>query len=381
MKINFDIEKFADDNRKELCQQISQEWEKLDYFLFKNKDKKFKMVQFRVRKVKTKSGTISFNRRIYKYYNNKLKKWIYVSLLDNELKVKKSKRFYNDIYNHTINFLGDGKRYRDIKDTIPNTNISLMTISRWFKNINLNFHNHQEKIKVNDNETIYINIDDCFMNFNRKKKVTYKFRIISFNTGIDKSYTKKPKLLNKRMAILINQTGYLDKEKYVDFIWNKLKEFYDFENAKIVIGGDGALWIKNVAKWFGANYVLDRWHALKLLWYEFKPNQGRRVWKISKPNFIKYQKAKNYFLDGNYQQLINFLIETKVAKTTLAIFKTNKDGILNQNKKWNIGVSVESDVFHFVKSLKGNGSKIYNSQTYINMVNFKIAKYNNQTRI
>jgi len=56
------------------------------------------------------------------------------------------------------------------------------------------------------------------MNFNRKNKTTYKFRIISFNTGIDRSYPKKPKLLNKRMAVLINQTGYLDKEKYIDFI-------------------------------------------------------------------------------------------------------------------------------------------------------------------
>lgn len=376
----FDIEKFCHEKNKEICQQIGREWEKLDYSLFKRKDKKYKVVHFKIRKLQTKSGLVCFKRRIYRYYNITNKKWLYISLLDRELEIRKQKRLYNDVYNHIINFLGDGKRYRDIKDTIPNTNISVTTISKIFQNANLKDQN-QPKIKVNDNETIYINLDDCFLNFNKKNKATYKFRMVSFNTGLNTSYKKKPFLKNKRIAAVINQTGILDNEKYVDFIWNKLKQFYEFDNPKIVVGGDGAIWIRNVAKWFGAKYVFDRWHALKLLWAEFRPNQGKRKLKLVRDNFINFTEAKKYFLTGNYQQLIEFLQTKKVAKATLTIFKNNKEGVINQNQDWNIGVSAESDVFHFVKSLKGNGSKMYNSKTYINMVNFKIAKFNNQIRI
>lgn len=72
-----------------------------------------------------------------------------------------------------------------------------------------------------------------------------------------------------------------------------------------------------------------------------------------------------------------FLKNTNISKVTLAIFQRNKEGIINQNKNWNIGVSSESDICHFIKSLKGNGLKIYNDKTYINMVNYKIAKFNN----
>lgn len=306
---------------------------------------------------------------------------MYTALLDKELHIKKYKRIYKDVYDHVINFLGDGKRYRDIKDTLPQTNISLMTISRIFQNHHLKYQ-IINKINVSDNETIYINLDDCFMNFNKKNKTTYKFRMISFNTGLNKTYEKKPTLVNKRIAVIINKIGVKDiEEKYVDFIWEKLNQYYNFENAKIVIGGDGALWIKNIAKWFGANYVLDRWHALKLLWAEYKPNVGKRKLKLVRDNYLNYIQAKEYFLNGNYDQLINFLEKTDATKATLSIFKANKDGIINQNKNWNIGVSAESDVFHFVKSLKGHGSKMYNHKTYSNMVNYKIAKFNNMIAI
>lgn len=374
--MTFNINNFCTEKEKEICNDIAKKWEELDFLLFQRKDKKYQVVKFKTRKIQTKFGLISFKRRIYKYYNIELKKWLYVALLDEELNIKKYKRFYYDVYQHIINFLGDGKRYRDIKDTIPRTNISLMTISRFFQNYS--FKNEQiEKIKVNDHETIYINLDDCFMNLNKLQKTSYKFRMVSFNTGVNRQYAKKPYLINKRVAVLINKTGFRDsQETYVDFIWKKLNQFYQFENAKLVIGGDGARWIRNASKWFGANYVLDRFHALKLLWNEYRPNnQGRRL-TLNPERFNKYQIAKTYFTNGNYEQLINFLKTTNVSKAVITLFRTNKEGIISQNKSWNIGVSAESDVFHFVKSLKGNGSKMYSEKTYINMVNYKIAKYN-----
>lgn len=374
--MSFNINDFYAEKEQAICNDIVKKWEELDDFLFQNKEQKYKVVNFKKRNIKTKFGLISFKRRIYKYYNIELKKWLYISLLDQELKIKKYKRFYHDVYHHIINFLGDGKRYRDIKDTIPKTNISLMTISRFFQNYH--FKNEKiERIKVNDHETIYINLDDCFMNFNKLHKTTYKFRIVSFNTGINKQNKKKPFLINKRMAILINKTGLRDsEEKYVDFIWAKLKQFYQFENAKIVIGGDGARWIRNVSKWFGASYVLDRFHALKLLWSEYRPNNQERRLTLNPEKFNKYQIAKSHFANGEYQQLINFLKITNVSKAVISLFRSNKEGIISQNKSWNIGVSAESDVFHFVKSLKGNGSKMYSEKTYINMVNYRIAKFN-----
>lgn len=59
----------------------------------------------------------------------------------------------------------------------------------------------------------------------------------------------------------------------------------------------------------------------------------------------------------NYEEFIKFLKTNNVFKTTISLFRSNKDSIINQNKSWNISVSAEFDIFHFVKSLKVNGSK------------------------
>lgn len=98
---------------------------------------------------------------------------------------------------------------------------------------------------------------------------------------------------------------------------------------------------------------------------------------LNKEKYNNYKIAKNYFINGQYDELIEFLIKTKVNKENLQIFKRNKEGIINQNAKWNIGCSAESDIFHLVKS-QTKGAKTYNYKTLNNMLNARANYFNNR---
>ncbi|WP_174480737.1 hypothetical protein [Spiroplasma endosymbiont of Danaus chrysippus] len=93
----------------------------------------------------------------------------------------------------------------------------------------------------------------------------------------------------------------------------------------------------------------------------------KRKNKVNPENLKNFLKAWKYFCNGQYDELIAFLIETKVNKDTLKIFVNNKEGIINQPAIWNIGCSAESDIQHLVKS-QTKGAKIYAYPTLINML-------------
>ncbi|WP_342276371.1 hypothetical protein [Spiroplasma endosymbiont of Nebria brevicollis] len=123
-----------------------------------------------------------------------------------------------------------------------------------------------------------------------------------------------------------------------------------------------------MAKLLGGYYILDKFHAFSYLWKSFVGKRGK---KKESTDWNKYIDTSINFANGNYNQFINIL-ENNVDKKTFNYFKNNNQGIVNQNKDWNIGCSAESDVYHFLKSCT-NGAKIYNYQTLNNML---IAKAN-----
>ncbi|WP_339047625.1 hypothetical protein [Spiroplasma endosymbiont of Colias croceus] len=199
-----------------------------------------------------------------------------------------------------------------------------------------------------------------------------KIRSISYNTGKKQISKNRNKLLNKKYNFMFNykfdtKEDYYKDNPTVDSTWKGLINYYDFYNPKFVVCGDGATWIRTLAKYLGAYYVFDKYHGLKYLWTAYKPNSGKRKLIINKEKYNNYKIAKDYFCNGNYDELIKFLIKTKVNKETLRIFKNNKEGIINQTASWNIGCSAESDVFHLVKS-QTKGAKIYNYKTLNNML-------------
>ncbi len=83
-----------------------------------------------------------------------------------ELVLKKYQRNKQNLINKITSFLGDGKRYKDILDTVGNANLSEIKISNIFKNADLEetdyiSNKNNNKIKI-PNNVLYIQFDGAF---------------------------------------------------------------------------------------------------------------------------------------------------------------------------------------------------------------------------
>lgn len=380
--MSFNYVNFKELNNKYLLNKLKIKYINYDNNYFKNYHNKkyFKVSKIRNRTVLTEYGLLTYPRRIYKdKYNGN----IFVPT-DIYFGIKPYSRIINEIKNIIINKIDQKKSYKNIQDEF-NIYISKTTISNIFKNIKIKEILPPEKIKIKNNEFIYINVDDCFVsvwNKNNKKELQ-KIRSISYNTGRKIISKNRYKLINKKYNFMFNykfdpkEDYYIDNPT-VDSTWKGLIKYYDFNNPKFVVAGDGASWIRTLAKYLGAYYVFDKYHALNYLWKAYKPNIGNsRKIILNKEKYNNYKIAKNYFINGQYNKIIEFLIKTKVNKETLSIFKNNKQGIINQSANWNIGCSAESDIFHLIKS-QTKGAKTYNYKTLNNMLIAKANYFNNR---
>lgn len=340
-----------------------------DEYFFQNRDKdRYKVAKKCNRSIIFEFGKMIFNQRVYW---DKLKKKYYYPVYE-EFNIEKRAKIISWLKEEIISYIGRKKHYQDIQDILKFTYVSKVTISKIHKNAKVQEKLPEQKFKVKNSEFIYINADDCYVpvwNKNHKREMQ-KIRSISYNTGKKQIGKNRNKLSNK-IYTFMGDYKYSPKEDYlqanptVDFTWNGLKKYFEFENSKLVVSGDGATWIYNLAKYLGAYYVLDKYHAFYYLWTAYKPDKRKN--KVNPENLKNFLKAWKYFCNGQYDELIAFLIETKVNKETLRIFENNKEGIINQPASWNIGCSAESDIQHLVKS-QTKGAKIYAYPTLINML-------------
>ncbi|WP_339047599.1 hypothetical protein [Spiroplasma endosymbiont of Colias croceus] len=111
---------------------VKNQWEKRDWRILKERDRKYIPVKIKTRTRNTINGLVIYNCRDYKYYDEQLKKWVRVCLLDEELELPKYKRTCQDIKNNVIEHFADGKRYIDILHTMKQTKFSTTSISRLF---------------------------------------------------------------------------------------------------------------------------------------------------------------------------------------------------------------------------------------------------------
>ncbi len=163
--------------------------------------------------------------------------------------------------------------------------------------------------------------------------------------------------------MIFKPSNNITQDKVYNFIYEiginhydiKINHFTDiyWQNNNLVIGGDGALWIKAMAKWFGGKYVLDCFHGIRYLWKSFIKVKGK---KKSDTNWSNCFDRSFDLRNGNYNELIDIL-KPNVDEKTFNYFKNNEQGTINQGQDWNIGCHAESTVSHLVKSLKGYGAK------------------------
>ncbi|WP_338975143.1 UPF0236 family transposase-like protein [Spiroplasma endosymbiont of Tricholauxania praeusta] len=107
-------------------------------------------VDYQYRTRKTLYGMVTYKRRIYEYFDEELQKWIRVCLVDEILQLPKYKRIGEDIEDTIIENFADGKRYRDICAICKKAGISVSTVHRVFKNLEINEAN-PVKVKLEKN--------------------------------------------------------------------------------------------------------------------------------------------------------------------------------------------------------------------------------------
>lgn len=163
----------------------------------------YKVVSKIPKTIRTEDGDIPLKRRRYVKYDEEKNEYINRYPLDEELGLKKYQRNEQNLINKITSFMGDGKRYKDILDTVENANISERTISNIFKNADLEetdyiSNKNNNKIKI-PNNVLYIQIDGAFEPMREnKKKVENKIFLSTMHVGVDEKKINKNQKKNEK---------------------------------------------------------------------------------------------------------------------------------------------------------------------------------------
>lgn len=337
----------------------------------------------RKRTIITIFGNLTYARHRYRHWDKDRYKYVYLS--DLALGVEKYQRITNHLQVKILSLIAEGKRYRDILDCFPNVNFHCRTISNIIDRAKINSFTTSmldQTKKVAIDKCLYINVDDTFLTFREKKqKKKYRIRAVLFHTGYDwKKSTKNKKVLkNKRIYFfLLKQNSKMNTAEFMADVYSLAKDFYlNVDQAKVIIAGDGAPWIRECNKyWPGSIYILDKFHAIRKIRNVYSPNADNL-----KPT---YQLLKTLFSKGNYHKIMTIL-DKNPFKDPIKILRfndlksylqRNQDGIENQSYQDNLGCSIENAISHHLKWLLGYGSKAFSKRTYAKMLDIHMAKVN-----
>ncbi|WP_338955873.1 Mbov_0401 family ICE element transposase-like protein [Spiroplasma endosymbiont of Polydrusus cervinus] len=414
--INFDknfIKNYFNFLDKQSVEIIKQNLENYDEWILKNyktheslkEFKKYKVKEIKPKTLITMGGKIIFKRRKLYKINTETGKEEYIFLLDKLLEIEKWQRIDNSVKEKILSFIGKKKTYQDILDTMEYVKLCIKTVSNIMKNAKTNkeyyFNKTDKKIKIP--HTLYIQVDGTYLkmwNENKKGKEKIKKHSIfsTVHTGFDKtkSTKKRPVIANKLGVIeLDNIPEYIKKNSKLTNFVNKLliliTSYYDInDNIEIMVLGDGAPWIKNIAKliqeYFPKNkvhYTIDKFHLTsrfkKLYPYQSKNKQNKET----------YHKAVDYFFNAKYEELLECLenstsfikeVKMKFLKEIIRLIKNNEEGVRNQTLWNNIGCHIEGDISHYCKGVLVKKAT-YHGKTLKNKLNTSMINFKNKINL
>ncbi len=391
----------------EIIQKSLENYDELIFKNYKNDEslKEYKVKDKIERTVMILKGKITFKRRRYYKINPETGKEEYIFTLDKLLGIEKWQRVTNDVKGKILSFIGNKKTYQDILDTMEHVKICIKTISNIMKNakIDKEYYINKTDKKIKVPHTLYIQIDGTYLKmWNEKKtgkKKIKKHSIFStVYTGFDeaKSTKKRPVIKDKLGVIeLDNIPEYIKKNSKLTNFVNKLltliTSYYDInDNIEFMVLGDGAPWIKNIAKfiqeYFPKNkvhYTIDKFH-LTSIFKKLYPYQSK-----NKKNKETYHNAVDYFFNAKYKKLLeclensaSFIKETKIKflKETIKLIKNNEEGVRNQTLWNNIGCHIEGDISHYCKGILVKKAT-YNEKTLKNKLNASMMNFKNKINL
>ncbi|WP_368487141.1 Mbov_0401 family ICE element transposase-like protein [Spiroplasma sp. DGKH1] len=394
---------FIDFNRaaiEKYKEELVSKFQKIDEELFqyiRKANPTYKLKGYRKRKLISIFGEIQLNLHRYKYwdsekYNSKTKeygKWRYTVLFLQHIKLQKYQRLTHDLRLTILNMIGDGLRHKDILLAFPKDLLTTQTISNVIKRVKIADHIDNSEITKIDvtalvENKIHIALDDTFIKAFNKKKKKSKFRIRSLTTytGHDKdeSFYYRKILENKKSDYkMVKIAEGIKTVDYVDEILAHINKYYIINaDTKFIVGGDGAKWISEVANILGAEYVLDKFHAMRLI---------KKLLSIRTSEYHKnhFKNARELFSKGDVDRLLELINSFKgdplihkqdKIQQVYNYIKRNRKGIESYQYSWCLGVCAEGQISHNFKQTLGYGAKILNEEILRNMIDLRLAKLN-----
>lgn len=382
-----------DDELNEIVKAaLLKKYEQIEERIKKTKPKNTWVHQYVWRKIKTEFGLIRL--KIARYYVLKNNKKITFYFSEQLIFFRQNNNICEDLKRKIFEFSQLGMSYRNIQKAL-NSTISISTISKINQNFRLNNNlennektNYLSLVKAIKPKNIYLEIDDSYQKMREFRGVKkYRNRMIIIHLGYDK---------NKK---IIGKTVICESKKINDYHLNNygfktqieriIKQKYGLDITKkqinLVVIGDGARWIKSLAKLLNANYLLDLFHiklkAFKVFGFGKYQTKNKKLFAKYTNNGTSFYKKILSLIETNnalkaIKLLTDFMISAengllnKVKKKEIWEFikylRANLIGLNHFNKYWNIGSRTESFVSHLIKKNTTKKFGIFGQNTFFN---------------
>ncbi|MDC8917015.1 hypothetical protein PR256_01510 [Metamycoplasma hyosynoviae] len=354
----------------------------------KRKQENWKVKDFITRKVVLPTAITKVKiRRYFRYTNGKIE---YYNILQSLFNLK----FKNIVYDTEMLIKNDILNNSSCRMTAKKYNISKsmtqVIFARNFENIKYqdNFCNYKNCI---ENKNIYIAADDTFFKIKSNKNTYKKIKARIFNFFTLNS-NKKPENKN-HLIFLIEENKMCKKDDYLSKINNVLENYYN-SNNNIIFTGDGAAWIKQLAKKLDANYILCKYHLNAKYNTIFNNSIAtKRALKEIKDTIsvdLK-QLIKKSLMEENYHFIVDFAISNwnaispffdenkqKLLWEFINYIKNNLEGLaISKNDPMYYGNICESYVSHLIKSQIKRPFSVWNIKQVIQKIINPIRNNNN----
>ena len=308
----------------------------------------------------TKNGKIKIPVTRYKLkFNNKV---IHFDLQINLLKSKNQeiKDLILELFNHGMNqcqitrFLNNALDQSTICKIINKRAKHIVATQEFL--IQKNISNSQiEKIKF-----LYLEVDDTYSKIRKNKTSIVKVRNRMI---VAHAYDHMHKL---RKFILLETKDLNDPnlkiEQLANLIQNKIKSLFEYE--KLIVIGDGACWIRKLAKLLNGKFSLDHFHwqsmLFKTLGYSKSNTRNKKLFAFLKLKYggkTLYKYLSSLILTNQLDLVfkeLEWLIKQEFINQSKKIeiinlikyLKNNEKGLNNFDQLWYIGSRTE----HFVQN-------------------------------
>ncbi|VEU74273.1 Uncharacterised protein [Mycoplasmopsis citelli] len=318
--------------------------------------------QIKTRIIKTSVGILHLKRY---FYIDKKGKYHYYQ--NPNFDIPYNKNIDDTVIQKTINLKKEGNSNRAICQSEFNNMISLQTVTNITKS-------QQQIQKINFkcssslNETLYLEVDDTFLNLrnNHNKVSKNRARVLVLHKGKDKNN----KIIDKTTVVkidLVNSNNSINKE-FINAIKKVIFTHYANNYKQIVMYGDGAPFMRRLAKALNAEYILDWFHVVRKLFilcgFDKYNTENKRLFMsfLIKNHQSLFQLLRKLLIKGEWKQVINLLeIEfknnwDKVSSKKKKLFedykkylKNNGEFITKYEEKYHIGSHTEAFISHQIK--------------------------------